>query len=186
MVASARPLPWSDGDTPATTAVDPTTRDGDMSAVRGMVREAWPTLALLAGLVLAWEATVTFTRISKEDYPDGPITEDDIPDVPPPPVLTEDDIPMPGQPRLRPDGRKASAAVTCPAGCTGTVVAKVGSRVLARSRVRLAAGPRPQRVTVRFGRRAARAVRRAGRVRLAFTLRTATGEPVRRVVTAWA
>ena len=130
---------------------------------------------------LTWNATVTFSRIGEGeesgDAPEVPLERD--PARPDP----DDDllVPLVAKAKLAGNLSRASLPVSCTVACRGTLTATAGGRTVAKAKVALKAGG-TGRATVRFGRADRRAIRRAGRVRLALKV-SGGGETVRRTVT---
>ena len=119
------------------------------------------------------------------------IDESDLPELPGKPPESDDDdlfIPLPGSAKLAPSAASATVAVLCPAGCKGVAVATplarraraaAAAKPLARTRFSAKPGAR-RTVTLRFGAKARRAIRRAGGVRIALSVTPAGGAPIRR------
>lgn len=140
---------------------------------------------------LTWKATVTFTRTRQQELtpppsppspaPAPPVAGDDLvmPLGPPAPALEPKPVPQPrtaeagSEPLLplagRLTGRAATVTIACPAGCSGVATASARGTTLARTRFVAKAG-RPARVTLRFGARARRVLRRGTRVKVTATL----------------
>jgi hypothetical protein len=127
---------------------------------------------------LEWHATIKLTKL----------WERAIPRTPPQPA-PDDDLLVPLVPqrkaKLSRDGSRASFSVSCPAGCTGSASLTAGTgatpraasakvktaKPLARVTFKVAKG-KTRRVTLRLGRKARRAVRRAGGARVVVRITT--------------
>ncbi|HEX8085043.1 MAG TPA: hypothetical protein VF529_12200 [Solirubrobacteraceae bacterium] len=141
---------------------------------------------------LSWKAWVVFRKTGWEDVPDN---EDDllvplVPDQPAPPAQPE-----PVRPAAKPLVEAATTAakltatsvsvpVTCATGCTGTATATLGggkaraaadAKPLARKRFTIAPGA-TKRITLAIPKRARKAVRRAGAVKVTLAI-TPSGGP---------
>ena len=119
------------------------------------------------------------------------------PPTPPTPQLPPRDdmddllIPLPNGAKLDKHATKAILRVLCPTGCTGTAVATAArgakaraaakAKPLARTRFTAPAG-RPATVTLRFGARARRAIRRAGGIKVALDVTPKGGARRRKTV----
>ncbi|MDW5595402.1 hypothetical protein VSS74_13720 [Conexibacter stalactiti] len=133
-----------------------------------------------------WTQELRFTRI--DGGPRAPVTPPVTPAPAEPPRAPVVVAPQPARPfapvvnrgdaRLAPGARSVTFTVRCPGGCSGSATATAGRRTVGRTAVTVRAGAKggTQRITLRFGSKAARAaIRRAGGVRIALTLRAAGG-----------
>ena len=162
---------------------------------------------------LTWKATVTFTRTftaeigepevkpaPQEEQPQQqPPAKDDLDDIfiplPEPKPAEHDDmedliVPLPARANLDASGSQATVGVLCRTGCSGTAVATPLSRgaraaaAKALARARFTAKPgRSTTIRLRFGTKARRAIRRAGGIRVALSVRPNGGVPQRRTIT---